>query len=107
MMCGRTVAAATAAGRPYLTLGVSPQTRTDRTDIGTLFIQDVKVSDAGTYLCVGNNGVRSNSAPIEVVVLKGEQANTNCLLKIDFLGVINQGQGHLGVTRVFMLPVPV
>lgn len=44
----------------------------DRTDIGTLLIPNVKVSDSGTYMCVGSNRVGSNSAPIKVSVLKGE-----------------------------------
>lgn len=43
----------------------------DRTDIGTLLIPDVQLSDAGTYMCVGSNSVGSNSAPIKVTVLKG------------------------------------
>ncbi|KAM4737871.1 basement membrane-specific heparan sulfate proteoglycan core protein isoform 2-T2 [Anableps anableps] len=49
------------------------QAQTDRTDIGTLFIPKVKISDAGTYMCIGNNGVGSNSAPIRVTVLRAEQ----------------------------------
>lgn len=43
----------------------------DRTDIGTLLIPDVQLSDAGTYMCVGSNSIGSNSAPIKVTVLKG------------------------------------
>lgn len=50
-------------------LRVLPQTRTD---IGTLLIPDVTVSDSGTYMCVGSNSIGSNSAPIKVIVLKGE-----------------------------------
>lgn len=46
----------------------------DRTDIGTLLIPNIKMSDSGTYMCVGSNNVGSNSAPIKVTVLKGETA---------------------------------
>ncbi|XP_077465112.1 basement membrane-specific heparan sulfate proteoglycan core protein [Stigmatopora argus] len=51
------------------------QATTDRTDIGTLLIPNVKVSDSGTYMCVGSNSVGSNSAPIKVSVRKGEQTS--------------------------------
>lgn len=44
----------------------------DRTDIGTLLIPNIKMSDSGTYMCVGSNSIGSNSAPIKVVVFKGE-----------------------------------
>ncbi|XP_070400895.1 basement membrane-specific heparan sulfate proteoglycan core protein isoform X2 [Nothobranchius furzeri] len=50
------------------------QARTDRTDIGTLLIPDIKVADSGTYMCVGSNSVGSNSAPIKVAVLKTDQS---------------------------------
>uniref|UniRef100_A0A665UZW2 Heparan sulfate proteoglycan 2 n=1 Tax=Echeneis naucrates TaxID=173247 RepID=A0A665UZW2_ECHNA len=43
-----------------------------RTDIGTLLIPNIKMSDAGTYMCVGSNSIGSNSAPIKVAVRKGE-----------------------------------
>lgn len=49
------------------------QSQLDRTDIGTLLIPNVKMSDSGTYMCVGSNSVGSNSAPIRVTVLKGER----------------------------------
>uniref|UniRef100_A0A669DG86 Heparan sulfate proteoglycan 2 n=1 Tax=Oreochromis niloticus TaxID=8128 RepID=A0A669DG86_ORENI len=45
---------------------IPPQARNDRTDIGTLFIPNIKVADSGTYMCVGSNSVGSNSAPIKV-----------------------------------------
>lgn len=48
------------------------QARMDRTDIGTLLIPNIKMSDAGTYMCVGSNSIGSNSAPIKVTVHKGE-----------------------------------
>lgn len=44
----------------------------DRTDIGTLLIPNIKMSDSGTYMCVGSNSIGSNRAPIQVSVLKGE-----------------------------------
>uniref|UniRef100_A0A669AYK6 Heparan sulfate proteoglycan 2 n=1 Tax=Oreochromis niloticus TaxID=8128 RepID=A0A669AYK6_ORENI len=50
---------------------IPPQARNDRTDIGTLFIPNIKVADSGTYMCVGSNSVGSNSAPIKVSVHKG------------------------------------
>uniref|UniRef100_H3D4F8 Heparan sulfate proteoglycan 2 n=1 Tax=Tetraodon nigroviridis TaxID=99883 RepID=H3D4F8_TETNG len=52
------------------------QARMDRTDIGTLLIPDVQLSDSGTYMCVGSNSIGSNSAPVKVTVLKGEVPNT-------------------------------
>uniref|UniRef100_A0A3B5AWQ0 Heparan sulfate proteoglycan 2 n=1 Tax=Stegastes partitus TaxID=144197 RepID=A0A3B5AWQ0_9TELE len=52
------------------------QARMDRTDIGTLLIPNIKMSDSGTYMCVGSNSVGSNSSPIKVSVLKGEMAQT-------------------------------
>lgn len=53
----------------------SSQAQTDRTDIGTLFIPNIKLSDAGTYMCVGSNSVGSNSAPIRVTVVRGEMTS--------------------------------
>ena len=44
----------------------------DRTDIGTLLIPNIKMSDSGAYMCVGSNDIGSNSAAIKVTVLKGE-----------------------------------
>lgn len=54
--------------------GLSLQARTERTDIGTLLIPEIKMSDSGTYMCVGSNSIGSNSSPIRVNVLKGEAA---------------------------------
>uniref|UniRef100_H2MMH3 Heparan sulfate proteoglycan 2 n=1 Tax=Oryzias latipes TaxID=8090 RepID=H2MMH3_ORYLA len=55
----------------------------DRTDIGTLLIPDIKISDSGTYMCVGHNSVGSNTAPVRVNVLKdvqeGQSLDLNCL----------------------------
>uniref|UniRef100_A0AAR2JID5 Heparan sulfate proteoglycan 2 n=1 Tax=Pygocentrus nattereri TaxID=42514 RepID=A0AAR2JID5_PYGNA len=42
-----------------------------RTDFGTLIIPNMKMSDAGTYLCVGTNAVGSSEARIEVTVIEG------------------------------------
>uniref|UniRef100_A0A8C9WAM4 Heparan sulfate proteoglycan 2 n=1 Tax=Scleropages formosus TaxID=113540 RepID=A0A8C9WAM4_SCLFO len=47
-----------------------PQARMERTDIGTLIIPNIKVSDAGTYLCVGTNSIGSSEARIEVQVAR-------------------------------------
>ncbi|XP_068454510.1 basement membrane-specific heparan sulfate proteoglycan core protein isoform X9 [Clinocottus analis] len=50
------------------------QARMDRTDIGTLLIPNIQMSDSGTYMCVGSNNIGSNSAPIKVSVLKGDHS---------------------------------
>ncbi|XP_026010202.1 basement membrane-specific heparan sulfate proteoglycan core protein isoform X4 [Astatotilapia calliptera] len=50
------------------------QARNDRTDIGTLFIPNIKVADSGTYMCVGSNSIGSNSAPIKVSVHKADHS---------------------------------
>uniref|UniRef100_A0A3Q1H130 Heparan sulfate proteoglycan 2 n=1 Tax=Acanthochromis polyacanthus TaxID=80966 RepID=A0A3Q1H130_9TELE len=55
---------------------IPPQARMDRTDIGTLLIPNIKMSDSGTYMCVGSNSVGSNSAPIKVGVLKGQMTQS-------------------------------
>nr|XP_046254095.1 basement membrane-specific heparan sulfate proteoglycan core protein isoform X3 [Scatophagus argus] len=52
------------------------QARMDRTDIGTLLIPNVKMSDAGTYMCVGSNSIGSNSAPIKVTVFKADHSSS-------------------------------
>lgn len=44
----------------------------ERTDYGTLLIPNVKMSDAGTYLCIGTNAVGSSEAVIDVTVIKGK-----------------------------------
>uniref|UniRef100_A0A4W5NTC5 Heparan sulfate proteoglycan 2 n=1 Tax=Hucho hucho TaxID=62062 RepID=A0A4W5NTC5_9TELE len=43
-----------------------------RTDIGTLLIPNIKLSDSGTYLCVGTNSIGSSEARIEVTVNRGD-----------------------------------
>ncbi|XP_053339071.1 basement membrane-specific heparan sulfate proteoglycan core protein isoform X5 [Clarias gariepinus] len=48
------------------------QARTERTDYGTLLIPEVKMSDAGTYLCIGTNAIGSSEAVIYVTVIKSE-----------------------------------
>ncbi|XP_034151976.1 basement membrane-specific heparan sulfate proteoglycan core protein isoform X5 [Esox lucius] len=48
------------------------QSRTERTDIGTLLIPNIKSSDSGVYLCVGTNSIGSSEARIEVTVSKGD-----------------------------------
>ncbi|XP_029973802.1 basement membrane-specific heparan sulfate proteoglycan core protein isoform X2 [Salarias fasciatus] len=52
------------------------QARMNRTDIGTLLVPNVRVSDSGTYMCVGSNNIGSNSAPIKVSVLKGDHSSS-------------------------------
>ncbi|XP_074498541.1 basement membrane-specific heparan sulfate proteoglycan core protein isoform X4 [Sebastes fasciatus] len=52
------------------------QARMDRTDIGTLLIPNIQMSDSGTYMCVGSNSIGSNSAPIKVSVLKGDHSSS-------------------------------
>lgn len=49
-----------------------PQTRMERTDIGTLLIPNIKTSDSGTYLCIGTNSIGSTESRIEVIVAKSE-----------------------------------
>lgn len=49
----------------------------DRTDIGTLLIPNIKMSDSGTYMCVGSNSIGSNGAPIKVTVFKGEMLHSS------------------------------
>ncbi|KAF0035898.1 hypothetical protein F2P81_011210 [Scophthalmus maximus] len=55
---------------------IPPQARMDRTDIGTLLIPNIKMSDSGTYMCVGSNSVGSNSAPVKVTVLKADHSSS-------------------------------
>ncbi|XP_054464444.1 basement membrane-specific heparan sulfate proteoglycan core protein isoform X3 [Anoplopoma fimbria] len=55
---------------------IPPQARMDRTDIGTLLIPNIQMSDSGTYMCVGSNSIGSNSAPIKVSVLKGDHSHS-------------------------------
>uniref|UniRef100_A0A8C9YK48 Heparan sulfate proteoglycan 2 n=1 Tax=Sander lucioperca TaxID=283035 RepID=A0A8C9YK48_SANLU len=63
---------ATGVPTPNLLLVCPLQARMDRTDIGTLLIPNIQMSDSGTYMCVGSNSIGSNSAPIKVSVIKGE-----------------------------------
>ncbi|XP_041802675.1 basement membrane-specific heparan sulfate proteoglycan core protein isoform X5 [Chelmon rostratus] len=55
---------------------IPPQARMDRTDIGTLLIPNIKMSDSGTYMCVGSNNIGSNSAPIKVTVFKADHSSS-------------------------------
>ncbi|XP_032375778.1 basement membrane-specific heparan sulfate proteoglycan core protein isoform X10 [Etheostoma spectabile] len=52
------------------------QARMDRTDIGTLLIPNIQITDSGTYMCVGSNSIGSNSAPIKVSVLKADHSSS-------------------------------
>ncbi|CAB1426562.1 unnamed protein product, partial [Pleuronectes platessa] len=51
------------------------QARMDRTDTGTLLIPNIRMSDSGTYMCVGSNSFGSNSSPIKVTVLKADHSS--------------------------------
>ncbi|XP_054868568.1 basement membrane-specific heparan sulfate proteoglycan core protein isoform X9 [Amphiprion ocellaris] len=67
------------------------QARMDRTDIGTLLIPNIKMSDSGTYMCVGSNSVGSNSAPIKVSVLKADH-NTAAVSIQPSIADVQEGQ---------------
>ncbi|XP_047235897.1 basement membrane-specific heparan sulfate proteoglycan core protein isoform X4 [Girardinichthys multiradiatus] len=68
------------------------QAQTDRTDIGTLFIPDIKISDAGTYMCVGSNSVGSNSAPIQVTVLRAAEHTFSVVTIQPSIADVQEGQ---------------
>uniref|UniRef100_A0A8C4GKG4 Heparan sulfate proteoglycan 2 n=1 Tax=Dicentrarchus labrax TaxID=13489 RepID=A0A8C4GKG4_DICLA len=79
---------------------IPPQARMDRTDIGTLLIPNIKMSDSGTYMCVGSNSIGSNSAPIKVTVFKGEPSQyTHLQLTCSFPGEIwhNDNGGYIKI----------
>ncbi|KAM4703219.1 basement membrane-specific heparan sulfate proteoglycan core protein [Rhinophrynus dorsalis] len=46
------------------------QARTERTDISTLVIPSITVSDGGTYLCVGTSSAGTSQARLEVIVVR-------------------------------------
>uniref|UniRef100_A0A3Q3MSD4 Heparan sulfate proteoglycan 2 n=1 Tax=Labrus bergylta TaxID=56723 RepID=A0A3Q3MSD4_9LABR len=50
--------------------------RMDRTDIGTLLIPNIKMSESGTYVCEGSNSIGSSSSPIEVTVIKADYSSS-------------------------------
>ncbi|KAJ8260293.1 hypothetical protein GJAV_G00179310 [Gymnothorax javanicus] len=52
------------------------QARVERTDIGTLLVPNVQLSDSGTYLCVGTNTIGSSEARIEVTVVPGDSISS-------------------------------
>ncbi|XP_047424502.1 basement membrane-specific heparan sulfate proteoglycan core protein isoform X3 [Mugil cephalus] len=68
------------------------QARMDRTDIGTLLIPNIKMSEAGTYMCVGSNSVGSNSAPIKVSVLKAIDHSTAAVSIQPSIADVQEGQ---------------
>ncbi|MEQ2210928.1 hypothetical protein XENOCAPTIV_022237, partial [Xenoophorus captivus] len=68
------------------------QAQTDRTDIGTLFIPDIKISDAGTYMCVGSNSVGSNNAPIQVTVLRAAEHTFSVVTIQPSIADVQEGQ---------------
>uniref|UniRef100_A0AAV2LZ82 Basement membrane-specific heparan sulfate proteoglycan core protein n=1 Tax=Knipowitschia caucasica TaxID=637954 RepID=A0AAV2LZ82_KNICA len=57
------------------------QARLDRTDIGTLLIPNIRLSDSGAYTCVGSNIHGSNSAPIKVTVLRADHVSTGVTIQ--------------------------
>uniref|UniRef100_A0A8C2AGW3 Cell adhesion molecule-related/down-regulated by oncogenes n=1 Tax=Cyprinus carpio TaxID=7962 RepID=A0A8C2AGW3_CYPCA len=58
-----------------------PQARMERTDIGTLFVPNIRSSDAGTYLCVGTNTAGYNcNIPSIASVMEGETLDLNCIV---------------------------
>ncbi|XP_015241296.1 PREDICTED: basement membrane-specific heparan sulfate proteoglycan core protein isoform X8 [Cyprinodon variegatus] len=68
------------------------QAQTDRTDIGTLFIPNVKISDAGTYICIGSNIVGTNSAPIQVTVHRGAEQTFSVVTIQPSIADVQEGQ---------------
>ncbi|XP_023812627.1 basement membrane-specific heparan sulfate proteoglycan core protein isoform X8 [Oryzias latipes] len=68
------------------------QARTDRTDIGTLLIPDIKISDSGTYMCVGHNSVGSNTAPVRVNVLKAADHSSVAVSIQPSIADVQEGQ---------------
>ncbi|XP_030623830.1 basement membrane-specific heparan sulfate proteoglycan core protein [Chanos chanos] len=52
------------------------QARMERTDIGTLLIPNIKLSDAGTYLCVGTNKIGFSEAHIDVTVVRADTVSS-------------------------------
>ncbi|XP_078806361.1 basement membrane-specific heparan sulfate proteoglycan core protein isoform X20 [Oryzias latipes] len=71
---------------------IPPQARTDRTDIGTLLIPDIKISDSGTYMCVGHNSVGSNTAPVRVNVLKAADHSSVAVSIQPSIADVQEGQ---------------
>uniref|UniRef100_A0A8C4GJP6 Heparan sulfate proteoglycan 2 n=1 Tax=Dicentrarchus labrax TaxID=13489 RepID=A0A8C4GJP6_DICLA len=71
---------------------IPPQARMDRTDIGTLLIPNIKMSDSGTYMCVGSNSIGSNSAPIKVTVFKGEPSHSSVVSIQPSIADVQEGQ---------------
>ncbi|XP_055079317.1 basement membrane-specific heparan sulfate proteoglycan core protein isoform X9 [Periophthalmus magnuspinnatus] len=57
------------------------QARMDRTDIGTLLIPNMRMSDSGVYMCVGSNSAGSNSAPIKVTVIRADHVSSGVTIQ--------------------------
>ncbi|XP_072305364.1 basement membrane-specific heparan sulfate proteoglycan core protein isoform X2 [Eucyclogobius newberryi] len=57
------------------------QARSDRTDMGTLLIPNIRQSDSGVYTCVGSNSAGSNSAPIKVTVLRADHMSSGVTIQ--------------------------
>nr|XP_056721446.1 basement membrane-specific heparan sulfate proteoglycan core protein [Euleptes europaea] len=70
-----------AAGSPAATItwekqggSLPPQSRAERTDIGTLVIPSITAADSGVYLCVGSSTAGVGQARIEVEVTRAAGA---------------------------------
>ncbi|KAL1020675.1 hypothetical protein UPYG_G00003200 [Umbra pygmaea] len=68
------------------------QARTERTDIGTLLIPNIRSSDSGTYLCVGTNSFGSSEARIEVTVNKGVDPIPSAITIQPSIADVQEGQ---------------
>ncbi|KAK3547531.1 hypothetical protein QTP86_021514, partial [Hemibagrus guttatus] len=67
------------------------QARVERTDYGTLLIPDMKISDAGTYMCIGTNAIGSSEAVIDVTVIKSETVPSDVSIQ-STTGTVVQGE---------------
>ncbi|XP_035236655.1 basement membrane-specific heparan sulfate proteoglycan core protein-like isoform X3 [Anguilla anguilla] len=67
------------------------QARMERTDIGTLLIPNIRMADAGTYLCVGTNNIGFSEAPIEVSVGRGEPISSTVSIRPP-IATVQEGQ---------------
>ncbi|KAG7472084.1 hypothetical protein MATL_G00104850 [Megalops atlanticus] len=67
------------------------QARMERTDIGTLLIPNIRVTDAGTYLCVGTNSIGSSEARIEVTVARADTVSTAITIQPS-IATVQEGQ---------------
>ncbi|KAM4611104.1 basement membrane-specific heparan sulfate proteoglycan core protein [Polymixia lowei] len=71
---------------------IPPQARMERTDIGTLLVPNVKMSDSGTYMCVGSNSIGTNRAPIQVTVVKAADQVSSAITIQPSIADVQEGQ---------------